>query len=136
MSKDVTSLQYFSSAAANAMSVTDGIRELDYPTSLCLIVSKLPGFLEEHWARTADSILHDSRGVLTFGKLVTFLERETRIKRNPVFGKTVVSPDVKSASQKKKSISAATVSKPSMTTSTGVTAASQNVTTLKNVCLF
>ena len=120
----------------NAMSVTDGIRELDYPTSLCLIVSKLPGFLQERWARTADSILHDSRGVLTFGKLVTFLERETRIKRNPVFGKTVVGSDVKSASQKKKSISAATVSKPSTTTSSGVTAASQNVTTLKNVCLF
>ena len=120
----------------NAMSVSDGIRELDYPTSLRLIVSKLPGFLQERWARTADSILHDSRGVLTFGKLVTFLERETRIKRNPVFGKTVVSSDVKSASQKKKSISAATVSKPSTTTNSGVTAASQNVTTLKNVCLF
>ena len=120
----------------NTMSVTDGIRELDYPTSLRLIVSKLPGFLQERWARTADSILHDSRGVLTFGGLVTFLERETRIKRNPVFGKTVVSSDVKSASQKKKSISAATVSKPSTTTSSGVTAASQNVTTLKNVCLF
>ena len=120
----------------NAMSVTDGIRELDYPTSLRLIVSKLPGFLQERWARAADSILHDSRGVLTFGRLVTFLERETRIKRNPVFGKTVVSSDVKSASQKKKSISAATVSKPSTTTSSGVTAASQNVTTLKNVCLF
>ena len=120
----------------NAMSVSDGIRELDYPTSLRLIVSKLPGFLQERWARTADSILHDSRGVLTFGKLVTFLERETRIKRNPVFGKTVVSSDVKSASQKKKSISAATVSKPSTTTNSGVTAASQNVTILKNVCLF
>ena len=120
----------------NAMSVTDGILELDYPTSLHLIVSKLPGFLQERWVRTADSNLHDSRGVLTFGKLVTFLERETRIKRNPVFGKTVVSSDVKSASQKKKSTSAATVSKPSTTTSSGVTAASQNVTTLKNVCLF
>ena len=118
------------------MSVSDGIRELDYPTSLRLIVSKLPGFLQERWARTADRILHDSRGVLTFGKLVTFLERETRIKRNPTFGKTVVSSDVKSASQKKKSISAATVSKPSTTTSSGVIAASQNVTTLKNVCLF
>ena len=117
------------------MSVSDEIRELDYPTSLRLIVSKLPGFLQERWARTADSILYDSRGVLTFGKLVTFLERETRIKRNPVFGKTVVSSDVKTASQKK-SISAATVSKPSMTISSGVTAVSQNVTTLKNVCLF
>ena len=99
-------------------------------------MSKLPGFLQEQWARTADSILHDSRGVLTCGKLVTFLERATRIKRNPVFGKTVVSSDVKNASQRKKSISAATVSKPSLSTSSGVTAVSQNVTTLKNVCPF
>ena len=133
--KGLDEFTIFLISCRNAMSVTDGIRELDYPTSLRLIVSKLPDFLQERWARTADSILHDSCGVLTFGKLVTFLERETRIKRNPVFGKTVVSSDVKSASQKEKSISAATVSKPSTTTSSDVTAASQNVC-LKNVCLF
>ena len=134
--KGLGEVTIFLVSCRNTMSVTDGIRELCYPTSLGLSVSKLPGFLRERWARTADSILHDSRGILTFGKLVTFLERETRIKRNPVFGKTVVSSDVKSASQKKKFISAATVSKTSMTTSSGVTAVSQNVTTLKNVCLF
>ena len=84
------------------MFVAVGIPELDYPTRRCLILAKfqLPGFLQGRWARTADSSLHDNRGILTFGKLVSFLEHETGIKRNPVFGKTVVSSDVKSASQK------------------------------------
>ena len=63
--KRLDELTIFLVGCRNAMSVSDGIRELDYPTSLCLIVSKLPGFLQERWARTADSILHDSRGVLT-----------------------------------------------------------------------
>ena len=66
--KGLDELMIFLVGCRNAMSVSDGIWELDYPTSLRLIVSKLPGFLQEGWARTADSILHDSHGILTFGK--------------------------------------------------------------------
>ena len=69
---------------------TESIKELDYPTSLRLIVSKLPVFLQDRWARVADKILYQQGQSVTFGKLVEFLEYENRIRLNPWFGKAVV----------------------------------------------
>ena len=75
----------------NAMSVTKSIKELDYPASLRLTVSKLPGYLQDCWARVADKILYHERNLVTFNKLVEFLESENRIRLNTIFGKAVLS---------------------------------------------
>ena len=75
---------------SNAMTCSDAIRELDYPSSLRLVVSKLPSYLQERWTWLADKILYLEGDVATFSRLVSFLEDETRIKLNPVFGKTVL----------------------------------------------
>ena len=48
----------------NAMTCSNSIKELDYPTSLRLIVSKLPGYLQDRWVRTADSIFHSDGDIL------------------------------------------------------------------------
>ena len=72
------------------MSLPHVIRELDYPSSLRLVVSKLPSYLQERWTRLADKILYLEGDVATFSRLVSFLEDETRIKLNPVFGKAVL----------------------------------------------
>ena len=103
----------------NAMLSTDGVKVLDFPSSLRLIVSKLPIYLQDRWARCADAIIHQERGTVTFDRLVTFLEREIRIKLNPLFGKAAIADHTKktdkskgAASQAKKSImSAATITK-------------------------
>ena len=104
----------------NAMLSTDGVKVLDFPSSLRLIVSKLPIYLQDRWARCADAIIHQERVAVTFDRLVTFLEREIRIKLNPLFGKAAIADHTKktdkskgAASQAKKSImSAATITKP------------------------
>ena len=86
---DVKRLDEFTTflvGCSNAMACSDAIRELDYPSSLRLVVSKLPSYLQERWTRLADKILYLEGDVVTFSRLVSFLEDETRIKLNPVFG--------------------------------------------------
>ena len=73
----------------NAMTSASCIRELEYPTSLQVIVSKLPVPLQDRWARTADSLIHQQGKHITFSSLVSFVERENRIAMNPLFGKSV-----------------------------------------------
>ena len=90
---DVKRLDEFTTfliGCSNAMTCSDAIRELDYPSSLRLVVSKLPSYLQERWTRLADKILYLEGDVVTFSRLVSFLEDETRIKLNPVFGKAVL----------------------------------------------
>ena len=104
-SDDVKKLDDFTTflvGCRNAMTSTDSIRELDYPTSLRLIVSKLPVYLQERWAREADNIMRQEGGSVTFGRLVAFIQREYRIKMNPLFGKAVHPDRSKSQLDKKK----------------------------------
>ena len=88
--KKLDELTTFLIGCQNTMILTESIKELDYPTSLRLIVSKLPMFLQDRWARVADKILYQQGQSITFGKLVEFLEYENRIRLSPLFGKAVV----------------------------------------------
>ena len=81
--KKLDELTTFLIGCRNTMLSTESIKELDYPTSLRLIVSKLPIFLQDRWARVADKILYQQGQSITFGKLVEFLEYENRIRLNP-----------------------------------------------------
>ena len=114
--KKLDELTTFLIGCRNTMMSTESIKELDYPTSLRLIVSKLPVFLQDRWACVADKILYQQGQSITFGKLVKFLEYENRIRLNPWFGKAVVNISEhkgSASSGKKKSISAAAVAAPS-----------------------
>ena len=64
---------------------------LDLPSSLKLVTSKLPSFLQDRCSHAADGILHQEGGSVTFSRLGAFLDHENRIKLNPVFGKTSIS---------------------------------------------
>ena len=120
----------------NAMTATESIKELDYPTSLRLIVSKLPGYLQDRWARVADKILYHEGNLVTFNKLVEFLESENRIRLNPVFGKAVSSsPDRNkggASNQNRKVTSARTVAK----TTSDKTKATHAVSVSEYLCMF
>ena len=114
--KKLDELITFLIGCRNTMLSTESIKELDYPTSLRLIVSKLPMLLQDRWARVADKILYQQGQSITFGKLVEFLEYENRIRLNPWFGKSAVNISEHKGSAswgKKKSISAAAVAAPS-----------------------
>ena len=124
----------------NAMLTSCSIMELDFPSSLKLVVSTLPGYFQHRWSREADSILHHEDGSVTFNRLVAFLDRENSIKLNPVFGKMSISvihsDHIKSgASQsqsKKKTTSAAIVAKSQFKAS----GASSSVPTQWTFCPF
>ena len=120
----------------NAMIATESIKELDYPTSLRLIVSKLPGYLQDGWARVADKILYHEGNLVTFNKLVEFLESENRIRLNPVFGKAALSSTNRNkggaSNQNRKVTSAGTVAK----TMSDKTPAHHAVSVSESLCMF
>ena len=72
----------------NAMTSTDCIHQLDYPSSLQLVVSKLPIYLQDKWSRVADRILHEEHTSLSLTRVVEFMEHESRIALNPMFGRS------------------------------------------------
>ena len=88
--KKLDELTTFLIGCRNATISTESIKELDFPTSLWLIVSKLSVILQDRWARVADKILYQQGESVTFGKLVEFLACENRIRLNPLFGKAAV----------------------------------------------
>ena len=115
----------------NAMTATESIKELDYPTSLRLIVSKLPGYLQDRWAR----VYHEGN-LVTFNKLVEFLESENRIGLNPVFGKAALSCTDRdkggASNQNRKVTSAGTVAK----MMSDKTPAPHSVSVSESLCMF
>ena len=86
-SGDVEGLDKFAlflTEVQNAMSgVTMG--EFEHPSTLRLIVLKLPGYLQDRWLRAADKMSEDGKRV-TFSDLVSFISAEVRVKRSPLFG--------------------------------------------------
>ena len=120
----------------NAMTATESIKKLDYPTSLRLIVSKLPGYLQDRWARVADKTLYHEGNLVTFNKLVEFLESENRIRLNPVFGKAALSSTDRNkggaSNQNRKVTSAGTVAK----TTSDKTPAPHSVSMSESLCMF
>ena len=70
----------------NTLQDESGVSELDYPTSLRTIVNKLPVYLKDRWARIVDNIMYIHGDRITFKSLVDFLERESRVALNPLFG--------------------------------------------------
>ena len=72
----------------NAMTSTDCIHRLDYPSSLQLAVSKLPIYFQDKWSRVADRILHEEHRSLSLTRVVEFMEQESSIALKPMFGRS------------------------------------------------
>ena len=134
--KNLDEFTTFLAGGHNAMTFTDSIRELDYPTSLRLIVSKLPIYLQERWAREADNIMHQEGGSVTFRRMVAFMERENRIKLNPLFGKAVHPDRSKSVSDKQKGKSQSSKRATSFAAAVTTPNSSISTTAFQAPCLF
>ena len=88
---DVKKLEEYTTflvGCCNAMTSTDCIRQLDYPSSLQLVVSKLAIYLQDKWSRVADHILHEEHTSLSLTRVVEFMEQESRIALNSMFGRS------------------------------------------------
>ncbi len=70
----------------NAVQDISSISELDLPSNLKVIVSKLPYKLRESWRSSAYDIWERTKQRLRFQDLVMFIERHAIILQDPVFG--------------------------------------------------
>ena len=91
---DVESLDrllLFVTEVMNAMASVK-LGEFDHPSNLRLVVSKLPGYLQDRWLREADRLIQEGSPV-RLSSLVSFLTAEVRVKRNPLFGPRAIGSD-------------------------------------------
>ena len=77
-------LVLFLTEVKNAMSAIH-LGEFEHPSTMRLIISKVPSYLQDRWLREADRITQEGRTV-RFTDMVRFLTIEIRVKRSPLFG--------------------------------------------------
>lgn len=88
-SEDVKALQayaLFLRGCCNLMEELHYMYELDLPTNMRLIISKLPFKLRERWRTKAHDIMEASHDRAHFLDVVLFLEKHVRILSDPIFG--------------------------------------------------
>lgn len=94
--KALHSYSLFLTSCNNAMQDVNHLEELDNPTNLRVIVSKLPYKMRERWRVSAFDIQENSGRRAKFSDLVKFLNRQAKIALDPLFG------DIRDANDKGK----------------------------------
>ncbi|KAK0139489.1 hypothetical protein N1851_023681 [Merluccius polli] len=87
--EDVNTLQNYSlflRSCCNVMEKLKYVRELDIPTNMRAVMSKLPYKLRERWRIVAHDILEKSGQRAIFKDLVAFIEKQVQIISDPLFG--------------------------------------------------
>ncbi len=87
--EDVNALQGFSlflRSCCNVMENLHYMRELDVPSTMRAVMSKLPFKLRERWRTVAHDISEMSERRAVFKDLVAFIERHVKIISDPLFG--------------------------------------------------
>lgn len=84
-----------------------GGREIEHPKTMRKILEKLPYFMQDRWRRVADRIWESGFRRILFSDLVDFIDEESRIMSNPLFGRHLLG-------QRKDSKSQGTEEKPRM----------------------
>ena len=87
--EDVNTLQNYSlflRSCCNVMEKLKYVRELDIPTNMRAVMSKLPYKLRERWRIVAHDILETSGQGAIFKDLVAFIEKQVQIISDPLFG--------------------------------------------------
>lgn len=76
----------------NTMGHLQEMHELNLPSNLKLILSKLPYKLKEKWRTTAYELLEKNRKRAVFSDLVSFIETQAKILQDPLFGEIQETP--------------------------------------------
>lgn len=87
--EDVKALQaygLFLRGCCNVMGDLQYMQELDLPTNMRMIISKLPYKLREKWRSKAYEIMESSQERAHFDHLVRFLEKHVKMLSDPIFG--------------------------------------------------
>lgn len=84
--KALQSYALYLRSCCNAMQDLKMMEELDLPSNMKLIISKLPYRLKEKWRTTAYDILDRTGHRARFHDLVVFIEKQGKILLDPLFG--------------------------------------------------
>ena len=84
--KALQSYALYLRSCCNAMQELEIMQELNLPTNIKLIMSKLPFKLRERWRTVANDILERNGHRARFKDLVTFMEKHSRILLDPLYG--------------------------------------------------
>lgn len=94
--KALHSYSLFLTGCNNAMQDLNQLQEMENPTNLRIIISKLPYKMREMWRVSAFDIQEKSGRRARFSDLVKFINRQAKIAADPLFG------DIKDAEDKGK----------------------------------
>lgn len=70
----------------NTMKDVDYMEEMDNPTNMRAILSKLPYKLREKWRLVAYEMMENKKKRPRFGDLVSFIDKQAKIVTHPLFG--------------------------------------------------
>ncbi|KAJ8390520.1 hypothetical protein AAFF_G00103170 [Aldrovandia affinis] len=70
----------------NTMEDIESLEEMDNPTNLRTVVSKLPYKMKEHWRAEAYNIKERRDRRAKFADLVSYIEHQAKIATDPLFG--------------------------------------------------
>ncbi|KAL2099387.1 hypothetical protein ACEWY4_005867 [Coilia grayii] len=84
--KALSAFSVFLVSCRNAMEDIDYMEEMDNPTTMRTIISKLPFKIRERWRVYSYDIQEQRRKRARFTELVSFVERQAKIMSDPLFG--------------------------------------------------
>ncbi|KAI2661726.1 G2 and S phase-expressed protein 1 [Labeo rohita] len=84
--KSLSTFSLFLVTCRNVMEDIEYMDELDNPTNMRIIISKLPYKLRERWRAHAYEYEEHSRKRAKFIQLVEFVDRQAKVISNPLFG--------------------------------------------------
>ncbi|KAK3890499.1 hypothetical protein Pcinc_005579 [Petrolisthes cinctipes] len=101
---DVEGMEKFSVMLISCKNAMTGIsqrgREIEHPKTMRKIIEKLPVFMQDRWRRIADNIAEKDYRSVAFSDLVDFVEKESRILSNPLFGRHLTRPQPRKTEEK------------------------------------
>ncbi|KAK4327045.1 hypothetical protein Pmani_002491 [Petrolisthes manimaculis] len=99
---DVEGMKKYSVMLLSCKNAMTGIspkgREIEHPK----LIEKLPVFMQDRWRRIADNIAEKDYRSVAFSDLVDFVESESRILSNPLFGRHLTGPQPRKTEEKQR----------------------------------
>lgn len=84
--KSLNAYAVFLTGCRNTIEDVEFMEEMDNPTNMKIVVSKLPYKIKEKWRNVAYEILEKRGHRARFADLVTFIDRQAKIAMDPLFG--------------------------------------------------
>ncbi len=84
--KMLSAYALFLTGCHNTMQDVDYMAEMDNPTNMRVIISKLPYKMRQSWRNVAYDIHERSGRRARFSNLVEYIDRQAKVKNDPLFG--------------------------------------------------